>query len=133
MSFERSPQETVTALYEAFLAGDFGAVELVLADDVQYTYISGGPSPKRLMCRGKTEVRSFLTGISQQADLQDFSVHRILPSATTVIVQGSETARLKQQGITVTSDWVQVFDVQAGAITHMAEYSIPAPSPATES
>ncbi|SEG21444.1 Ketosteroid isomerase-related protein [Nonomuraea solani] len=133
MSVERSPQEAVTALYDAFLAGDFGAVELVLADDVQYTYLSGGPSPQRLTRRGKAEVRSFLMDISQQADLQDFSVHRILPSATTVVVQGSETARLKQQGIAVTSDWVQVFDVQAGAITHMAEYSIPVPSPTAES
>ncbi|MBN6054771.1 nuclear transport factor 2 family protein, partial [Nonomuraea sp. RK-328] len=123
MSSHRSAEETVRALYGAFGTGDLEALGQVLADDVRWIYI-GGATPGRQTRRGRREVLAFFTDIYRQADIQDFSVHRIMPSDTTVIVQGSETARLKHDGTIVTSDWVQIFDVEEGAVTTMTEYSI---------
>ncbi|WP_067185240.1 nuclear transport factor 2 family protein [Microtetraspora niveoalba] len=127
MSSHLSPEDTVRALYGAFGAGDLEALGQVLADDVRWIYI-GGAAPGRQARRGRREVLSFFADIYRQADIQDFSVHRVMPSDATVIVQGSETARLKHDGAIVTSDWVQIFDVEDGEVTTMTEYSVPVPA-----
>ena len=110
----RSTEETVRALYDAFLAGDKDAMLAEMVDDVELRFLGAR------VLRGQEEARGFL-------DCQEGALRDVRFELMEIIVDGDRAAGLWQETATRAdgSPWsnhgVDVFQVRDGKVAVLHE------------
>ena len=119
---EQQNVETVRRAYEAFGRGDIDAVLATLQDDVEW--ITAGPDdlPTAGTRRGHQKVREFFGAVNDTFEMQRFEPATFVADGNTVVVLGSDTARIKATGTIVEEDWAHAFTFKDGKVATFREY-----------
>ncbi len=82
-----SNRQTVAAMYDAFLRGDFPFILSHLADDVEWEYGAVSTDiPWLQRARGRGGAMQFFTGVMQDLHITRLEVNNILEEGQTVVV-----------------------------------------------
>ena len=108
--------------YEKFGSGDIPGLLSLFADDIDWTtpHIENAPfSGSRL---GLEEVGDFFKLLDESEDIAYFEPAEFIAQGNRVVVLGRSKATVKSTGNSYETDWVHIFTVNDGKVTHFAEY-----------
>ena len=119
MSTEEN-KRVVQSIFEAFGRGDIPAVLALVAEDAVWN--APGPSvvPFYGERRGKEGAKEFFVQLGSNVDFEKFDVGEFIAEGDSVVVTGSERGRVKATGKAY--DWVLLFKVRGGQVTHFHVY-----------
>jgi ketosteroid isomerase-like protein len=119
---EQQHIEAVRRGYEAFGRGDLDALLSIFHEDIEWK-VSGPPDlPTAGTRRGHQQVREFFHKVEEVFDVQKFEPKTFVVDGGTVVVLGTDTARIKATGKVVEEDWVHVFTFRGDKVAHFREY-----------
>jgi ketosteroid isomerase-like protein len=114
--------ELVRQAYAAFLRGDIPAIIASLGDDVQWITPDIG-YPGGSLRRGKQEVAQFFQIVGETWQFQDFQPLEYIASGDRVVVRGTYTATARSTGRTSTAEWIMLWTVRNGKLSHFQEFT----------
>jgi len=114
---EQANEQVVRRLYAAFGRGDVAGVLDTLAEDIEWRI--AGPSELSYagVHRGRDEVAKFFETLGQAQEFEVFEAQEYFARGDKVVVLGHERQRVKATGLTVETEWAQVFTLAGGKIT----------------
>ncbi|WP_292064034.1 nuclear transport factor 2 family protein [Brevundimonas sp. UBA7664] len=114
----------VESLYQAFAAGDGATISGLLAADLVWIEAEGGPYADRNPYNGPGAVFEGVFG-RIGAEFEGFVVTpaTLLPSGDRVVSLGRYTGTNRATGEALDAQFVHVFTVTDGKITHMQQYT----------
>ena len=115
-------KRVVQSIFEAFGRGDIpGVLELVSEDA---TWDAPGPAvvPFYSERRGHQGAAEFFKQLGSNVEFESFEVEEFVAEGDSVVVTGRERGRVKATGKTYEQDWVLLFKVRGGKITHFHCY-----------
>src|SRR6266511_800663 len=99
MSSEQENVRTVQRAYEAFGRGDIPAVLAMLTDDIEWSEPgSADVLPWGGERRGREQVGQFFQALDGALEFEAFEPREFIAQGDTVVVLGSERARVKATG-----------------------------------
>ena len=113
---EQANEQVVQRLYAAFGRGDVAGVLDTLAEDIEWRI--AGPSELSYagVHRGRDEVAKFFETLGQAQEFEVFEAQEYFARGDKVVVLGHERQRVKATGLTVETEWAQVFTLAGGKI-----------------
>ncbi|MDP1912582.1 nuclear transport factor 2 family protein [Brevundimonas sp.] len=117
-------QAVVESLYRAFAAGDGATIGGLLATDLVWIEAESGPYADRNPYNGPAAVFEGIFG-RVGAEFQGFAAtpQTFLPSGDRVAVLGRYTGTNRATGEALDAQFVHVFTVTGGKITHFQQYT----------
>jgi ketosteroid isomerase-like protein len=115
--------EIVKAGYAAFGRGDVPGILEVMDSGVEWTIPAMDGVSWSGTFKGHDGLQKFFTTLAQETEFEIFEPRSFTSEGDTVSVQGYEKVRSKRTGKTYESDWVQVFKLSGGKVTHFREYT----------
>ncbi len=121
MSAEEN-KRVVRSIFEAFGRGDIPGVLGHVSEDVTWT----APGPEGVPYfgdrRGHAGATEFFVQLGSNVEFEKFEVREFIAEGDSVVVTGRERGRVKATGKTYEMDWVLLFKVRGGKVTHFHCY-----------
>jgi ketosteroid isomerase-like protein len=114
---EQANEQVVRRLYAAFGRGDVAGVLDTLAEDIEWRIAGRSVLSYAGVHRGRDEVAKFFETLGQAQEFEVFEAQEYFARADKVVVLGHERQRVKATGLTVETEWAQVFTLAGGKIT----------------
>ena len=108
--------------YAAFGRGDIASILSALADDIEWT-TPGDGIPTAGTRRSVAEVGRFFEIVGATWDFTAFEPREYVASGDTVAVIGSYAATSLATGRRTASEWVIVWKMRNGKVTHFREFT----------
>ncbi|HEU0203056.1 MAG TPA: nuclear transport factor 2 family protein [Burkholderiaceae bacterium] len=112
------PTEVIQAMYAAFGRGDVAALLEMLSDDVEWTHHGDIGLAYMGTFKGKNEVARWFGHVAALDAIEAFEPREFLAGADHVTVLGWERTKALPAGRVFETDWVHVFKVRDGKVTH---------------
>lgn len=113
--------QTVKNIYTAFGKGDVDAILALLADDVLWEDINHPMVPYGGKRHGKAAVREFFKQVGE-VEVSSFEPLEYVPVGDRVLAIGRWAGKAKPTGKLFTSEWIMVWTLKAGKVTHFRVY-----------
>jgi uncharacterized protein len=120
MSIE-SNVRLVKTLFEAIGSDDTQALELLVADDLEWV-IPGEDWPLAGIHRGQSGLSRLLATESEKIELERSETREYVAQGNRVVVVGFARGKIKATGKTFEDDWIFAITVRNGRLTHIREY-----------
>ena len=120
---EQENVQLVQQLFAAFGQGDIPTVLDHLTTDVAWQAV--GPAdilPWAGMRHGREQVGQFFAALGQAVEFQQFEPREFIAQGDKVVVLGHSRQSLRSNGRVVEPDWVMVFTLREGKVTHYQYY-----------
>ncbi len=115
----------VTAMYEAFGAGDIEALLGANAPDAVWTIHSGKGSPMSGEYKGIDAIRGVFAKIPETIDMTRFDIAPLAAEGDVVVARGEQNYTVKATGKTVEGPILHVFTFDAaGKVARFEEYEV---------
>lgn len=124
MADANDPTATVERMFAAFNDGDLDALVETVHPESEWTYYGANPRIGIGRMKGRSDVRRFFERILRRLDVSAFEPREYLQQGDTVVVLGSESGTVRETGDPFHNEWAQLYTVEDGLITRMAEYNI---------
>ena len=121
MSAEEN-KRVVQSLFEAFGRGDIPGVLGLVSEDARWDAPGPAAVPFYGERRGHEGATEFFQQLGSNVDFEVFEVKELIAEGDSVVVTGRERGRVKSSGKTYEQDWVLLFKVRGGKVTHFHCY-----------
>ena len=118
-----TPLAVVQRMLGAFGSGNMEELKTTLSADSTWVYHGPKEVPYAGTYVGKDEVVRFIGTIIQHTNIEGFEVHGFVAEGDKVVVLGREKQRIKKNGQLLDQQWVMVYTVSNGLITHLDEFA----------
>ena len=120
---EQENLKLVQQFYAAFKTGSINGVLSTLADDVGWFT----PGPKDIIPfvgqrQGHEQVAQAIAKFAEMQDAEQFEVQEFVAQGDKVVALGHYRWRIKSTGRSYESDFVHVFTISDGKVSHFQEY-----------
>lgn len=121
---EAQNTKVVQDAYAAFGRGDIAALLGQFSDDIIWRPVTGGGThvPFAGERRGKAGVAEFFKRVAESEDFEVFEPREFVAQGDKVVTLGHYRAKVRKTGRTVDSDFVMVFTLRDGKVTHFQEF-----------
>ncbi len=123
MTQQEANQWIVEQVYAAFGRGDLTRIVNAMAGDVEWRCPRLRDMPWGGEHRGHGGVAEFLEAIAVTLTVERFTPLEFLAVDDRVVVFGRERMRVRATGRAYEADWVHVWTVRDGKVTHFREYT----------
>ena len=108
--------------YEKFGSGDVEGLLSLLTDDIDWStpHVENAPFTGNRL--GLKEVAEFFKLLNESEDFSYFEPTEFIAQGVKVVVLGRSKARVKSTDRSYETDWVHIFTVNDGKITHFHEF-----------
>jgi len=113
-----SNTQVIQSAYAAFGRGDIPALLEMCTDDVEWTHLGSIDLAYLTTVRGKQGVAKWFGHVAELDGIQAFEPREFLEGPTHVTVLGWERTQALPAGKVFESDWVHVWKLRDGKITH---------------
>src|SRR5262245_61102542 len=122
---EPTNTQIVQDAYASFGRGDIASVLSRLADDVDWQPVYGAASyvPTAGRRAGKAAVAEFFTTLSKAISFSLFEPREFIAEGDRVTVLGRSEGTALPTGRAVKTDWVMIFTLRNGKVTHFREFA----------
>ena len=115
-------KRVVQSVFEAFGRGDIPGVLEYVAQDAKWDAPGPAAVPFYGERRGHEGATEFFARLGSSVDFEMFEVGEFIAEGDSVVVTGRERGRVKTTGKTYEMDWVLLFKVRGGKVTHFHCY-----------
>jgi ketosteroid isomerase-like protein len=113
----------VKLAYENFGKGNIPGVIDLLSDNIAWVIPEIKNYPPSGTHTGKEEVLKFFESFGGLLDAVSFEPKNFYSDGNTVIVTGFYEFKVKSNGKSISSDWVEIFTIENGKIAKYEEYT----------
>jgi len=124
---DKTSLQVVREIYSFFAAGDVPSVLERLHPKVQWRIIGPESYPFFGNYVGHDGFQLFLAKLGETSEITRFEPSRFIDGGSTVVVTGSEDARVRRNGTPYTTEWCHIFQLEKGKVTSFEEYLDSAP------
>jgi ketosteroid isomerase-like protein len=115
--------QTVQKAYADFGRGDIASILDALDESIEWITPGEGAVATAGKRRGKAEVAEFFRIVAESWDFDSFEPLEFLAQGDTVVVIGRYSMVALAANRNVASDWVMVWRLRDGKVTHFQEYT----------
>ncbi|MGV3587728.1 MAG: nuclear transport factor 2 family protein [Adhaeribacter sp.] len=120
-----NPQENTRVVQESYALFSQGAIQNLMelyTDDVQFIFPGPSENPLPGTYQGKEQVIKFFSLLNEHINYEAFELKEFIAAGEKVVVLGHERGTIRAAGQTYEVEWVQVFTLQNGKITHLQAF-----------
>lgn len=114
----QTPVELVQRLYEAFMKGDIATVIAHVAPDCRWINPGQGAIPSAGVYEGPAGAAEFFRKMSASEEVTRFEPMEYFVNGDSVVARGIEEIRVPATGKTASTNWLMLFRVRGGMVTH---------------
>jgi hypothetical protein len=119
---EQANRQLVQQAYQSVKAGDVQSLLNSLVEDVRWQLPEMENVPFAGTWHGREQVGQFFSIVAQTQDVVEFEPEEFIAQGDKVVVLGRFSQRVKSTVRVSASDWVHVWTVKDGKVTHFREY-----------
>ena len=108
--------------YAAFRRGDVPGLLALFAEDIEW-HIPGKGFPIAGDYRGHSGVAGFFQKLAAEIEFSDFQPREFVAEGDSVLVIGSDRAKVRATNRTLEVDWVHAFTLRNGKVTKFREFT----------
>lgn len=114
--------DIVNRAYDSFNRKDFDALAAMMAPDCSWNVAGPADIPWAGHYEGPDQVKDYARKLTDAVDFSAFEPRSFVEQGDTVVVCGSESAKVTSTGKEYTSLFAHVFTIRAGRIAFFQEY-----------
>ncbi len=108
--------------YAAFGRGDVPGLLALFAEDIEW-HVPGKGLPTSGDYRGHSGVTAFFQKLAAEVEFLDFQPSEFVAEGDSVLVIGSDRAKIRATNRTLDATWVHAFTLRNGKVTKFREFT----------